>query len=228
MFEIIKLRLPIDQNAVPESVSGGWTRSIAGLEDYEVVGLLKERWSAFEAPFLQKLSAAILARKLNCLSIDSDGRQWLSFEGAMSSPLHVAPPSKLSDDLKSRFPFHRIAGFAEFVEDFGGLANWPLPPGPSFISASECRVVASNCDLYDWGMIGIWEGSLPLYWTGTGNCIVVSPENRCAKWNHEIGWSYDDKDPFESLNWSMGDLVEEFITYLSADESGVKSSPFYY
>ena len=63
-------------------------------------------------------------------------------------------------------------------------------------------------------MISGWAGSLPLYNTGSGNVIVVSPANVCAKWEHENGWGGDDEDPFWSLNWTMSELVDEFLAYL--------------
>jgi hypothetical protein len=226
-FKIETLHFPIDRNTLPEGVSGGWIPVIADLQKHEVVDRLRNRWSSFRVPYLQKLSAAILSRELVCLSIDSQHNQWLSFEDP-SSPLHVAPPSVLSGQLRSKFPFHQIPGLADFVEHFGGLANWTLPPCPWFVPADECRVVASDCDYYDWGMIGNWAGSLTLYNTSTGNFIVVSPKDRCAKWDHDIGWERDDEDPFADLNWTMSDLIDEFIAYQSLDENEAKASPFFY
>jgi hypothetical protein len=67
-----------------------------------------------------------------------------------------------------------------------------------------------------------------LYNTGTGNFIVVSPDNVCAKWDHDIGWGGADEDPFEDLHWTMAELVERFVEFLSLDESAARQSPFYY
>ena len=200
---------------------------IAGLQNHEVVDLLKHRWSSFHTPYLQKLSRAILSRKLICLSIDAQGNQWLSFDDN-SSPLHIAPPSTLSDNLRSKFPFHQIPGIADFVENFGGMAESYLPPCPWFVPAKESRVVANDCDYYDWGMIGDWVGSLTLYNTGSGNFIVISPKNRCGKWDHDIGWDRSGEDPFDNLDWSMSNLIDEFIAYLSLDKIESQNSPFYY
>lgn len=208
-------------------MSGGWIPVIAGLRSHEVVDLLRKRWSSFEAPYLRRLADVIFSRELKCISIDLEGRQWLSFEDP-SSPLHIAPPVNLSGHLRSKFPFHKISGVADFVENFGGMVNWSLPPGPWFTPADDCSFVASDCDRRQWGLIGEWAGSLTLYNTGTGNFIVVSPDNRCAKWDHDIGWECDDECPFQSLYWNMSTLVQEFIAYLSMDEREVKISPFYY
>lgn len=227
MFEITKLRLPVQMKDVPETISGGWLPVIAGLQDHEVIDLLKDRWASFQVPYLQKMATAILGRKLSCLSIDQEGFQWLSFDD-WPSPLHLAPPSEIPNDLRSKFPFHRIPGIEDFVKNFGGLADGSLPSCPWFSPATECRVVASDCDYYDWGMLGDWAYSLTLYNTGTGNFIVVSPEDQCAKWDHDIGWGCDDEDPFENLNWSMSMLVEKFIAYLSLDNLEAQDSPFYY
>jgi hypothetical protein len=227
MFDITELSLPLEPGTIPETVSGGWITVVGGRRDHELIDLLEKRWSSLQVPYLRKLSAAILGREFKCLSIDSEGHQWLSFEDEWSA-LHVAPPTEIPGDLQARFPFHEIPGLADFLTNFGGLANWSLPPGPGFFPANECRVVASDCDYYDWGMIGQWAGALPLYSTGTGNIIVVSPADRCAKWDHGIGWEREDEDPFESLSWSMSTLVEEFVAYLSLDDTKAKDSPFYY
>jgi hypothetical protein len=227
MFEITELALPIDPDSIPDGVSGGWIPVIVGLGNHELIDLLEKRWSAFQVPYLRKLAAAVLSRAFKCLSIDSEGNQWLSFENERSA-LHVAPPAEIPGELHAKFPFQQIAGLADFMTNFGGLADWCLPPGPSFFPVSECRVVAGDCEYYDWGMIGEWAGALPLYSTGTGNIIVVSPADRCAKWDHDIGWERDDENPLESLNWSMSSLIEKFIAYLSLDDSEAKDSPFYY
>jgi hypothetical protein len=227
MFEITRLRLPIELNALPANVSAGWIPDIVGLPDRELVDLLRKRWSSFQVPYLRNLSAAILDREFQCLSIDSEGKQWLSFGGERTA-LHVAPPAEIPAELKSNFPFPQIPGLADFVRNFGGLANWSLPPCPWFIPADKCRVVASDCECYSWGLVGDWAGSLPLYNTGTGNFIVVSPADRCAKWEHDIGWEQENEDPFETLPWSMSDLIEEFIAYLSLNDEEAKESPFYY
>ena len=179
-------------------------------------------------PYLKRLSAEILSRECSCLSIDSTGTQWLSFEDSSKSPLHVPPPTEIPSDLRGQFPFSKIPGLEQFLESFSGLADWNLPPCPWFIPTYESRVVSSDCDLYDWGRIGEWTGSLPLYNTGTGNFIVVSPDNVCAKWEHDIGWSGCDENPFWSLDWNMSELVEQFVTYLSQEEVEAKDSPFYY
>jgi hypothetical protein len=227
MNKITKLSFPLQLNAVPLSVMGGWVPVIAGLQDHEIKDLLMNRWSAFQEPYLQHLSAAVLNRELLCLSIDSGGYQWLSFEDD-SSALHVAPPCALPNELRTQFPFNQIPGLSDFVENFGGLANRSLPLCPWFIPVHECHIVSSECKHYDWGMIGNWAGSLPLYNTGTGNFIVVSPDNRCAKWDHEFGWGGGGSDPFYNLNWTMSDLVEEFVMYLSLGQSEAEDSPFYY
>jgi hypothetical protein len=125
------------------------------------------------------------------------------------------------------FPFDGIAGLAEFVENFGGLANWTLPPCPWFTPVDECDVVGSDDQDYEWGMIGAWRGSLTLYTTCGGNWIVLSPDNRCAKWGHDIGWELGDEDPFEGLGWTMSEMATEFLAYLSLDDATAQQSPFY-
>lgn len=227
MTKITKIRVPIQSTQALMGASGGWLRVVGGLQHHEIVTLLRKRWSSFQVPYLQSLSDAILSRELVCLSIDSHGNQWLSFEDATSS-LHVAPQAKLPTELRSQFPFHQIAGLADFLENFGGLADGSLPPCPWFTPVEDCRVVASDCDSYDWGMIGDWAGSLTLYNTCGGNFIVVSPNNVCALWDHDIGWECRNDNPFENLGWTMSDLVEEFIKYLSLAESEAPNSPFYY
>jgi hypothetical protein len=227
MFKIIKLRLPLDPDAIPETASGGWLPVIAGLGGHEVTDQLRKRWSSFQIPYLRNFSAAILSRELKCLSIDSQGNQWLTFEDEWSD-LHVAPPAQIPAEIQASFPFHQIPGLEDFIKNFGGLANWNLPPCPWFLPASDCHVVAKDCQYYDWGKIGEWAGSLALYNTGTGNTIVVSPADRCAKWDHDIGWGSGDEDPFEDLNWNMSELIEQFIAYLSLDDNEAEESPFYY
>jgi hypothetical protein len=67
-----------------------------------------------------------------------------------------------------------------------------------------------------------------LYNTRCGNFIVISPENVAAKWDHEIGWANEEEDPFCSLGWSMSDLVENFVSYLSLGGDLAEEAPFYY
>ena len=228
MFEITRLSLPVQPDVVPRGTSGGWLPVIAGLRAAAIKDVLRKRWSAtFQLPHLTELAAAVLQRELVCLSVDSEGDQWLSFEDSTSC-LHVAPPLPIPTQLRSQFPFDQIPGLAQFVENFGGLANWPLPPCPWFVPADHCRVVAKDCDWYDWGAIGQWAGSLTLYNTRAGNFIVVAPDDRCAKWDHDTGWEQDDEDPFCDLGWSMSRLVEEFVAYVSLPETEAGESPFYY
>lgn len=212
---------------VTDDEPGGWTSAIAGLDGDQIVDRLKAEWSGFQQPYLQALSQAILSRELECLSIDSFGQQWLTFYDPLT-PVHIAPPAKLTDQLRSQFPFDAIPGLAEFLEHFAGLVDGRLPPCPWFVPIGQCRTLRSNCDFYDWGLLDGWEGALTLYNTCGGNFIVLSPENVCAKWEHDIGWEQPDENPFEKLGWSMSDLVFQFIAYLSLSEESQKDSPFYY
>lgn len=228
MFHIQKLPFPVRPDALPARAPLGWLPLIAGLESHQIVALLKNRWSSFQAPYLQRLSAAILDRELLSLSIDERGTQWLTF-GDHKHGLHVAPPARLPDSLRAKFPFERIPGLADFLENFGGLADGHLPPCPWFVPFEDCRVVARECDIYDWGLIGRWAGSLTLYNTCSGNFIVLSPDNVCVKWDHDIGWSKDDEDPFEPLHWTMSEMVNAFLAYHElTDEDALRESPFYY
>lgn len=226
-LRITELHFPLDPKAAPRTITKGWLPVIAGLQSHEIKDFLKKKWSSFQQPFLLELTTAVLDRDLLCLSIDSQGNQWLSFKDAISA-LHLAPPSVISNDLRSQFPFHEIPGLTDFVENFGGLANWTLPPCPWFVPATECNIVSNECSRYDWGMIGEWAGSLTLYNTCSGNFIVVSPNDNCGKWDHDIGWGHVNEDPFYSLDCSTSDLIKSFVAYLSLRDDQVKDSPFYY
>jgi hypothetical protein len=225
---IAKVQLPVRPDDVANITDGGWLGVIAGLNSHEIVKLLEDRWANFQVDYLRDFSSAILSRRLQGLSIDSQGQQWLSFEDDRSRQIHIAPPTYIPDELRPCFPFHEIAGLPEFLENFGGLADGFLPPCPWFMPAEYACVVVGNCEHYDWGRIGKWAGSLPIYNTGTGNFIVLSPENVCAKWDHDTGWESREEDPFCSLGWTMADLTREFIAYLSLDEQEAEASPFYY
>lgn len=225
--KIIELTIPIEPQQQLQHGNTGWLPIVAGLSCDEIVTMLEERWSPFTFGYLKRLSEAVLHRPFRCLSIDWEGRQWLSF-GEGREALHVAPPEELPSKLRSEFPFASIPGLTEFVENFGGLVDGYLPPCPWFATASECRVVTANCQYYDWGRIGKWEGSLTLHNTRGGNWFVISPTNRCAKWEHDIGWESDELDPFEELNWSLSDLIEQYAIYVDLKKTGQQESPFYY
>jgi hypothetical protein len=224
-----------DRTSFEFKFEGGWFPWIAERSADEVVAELRSRWSAFTTPYLQKLSAAILERPLSQFSFDTQGGQWLTFEKSGSAPLHVAPPQTLTAELRTMFPFERIPGLAEFQEHFGGLVDGQVPPCPWFCPVDDSRVVAADCKVYDWGLVGDWAGALTLYNTKGGNFLVLSPENRCAKWDHDIGWERQDENPFTPLSWTMSDLVDAFLEYVAAYDLtqdhgplAVEESPFYY
>ena len=223
--------LPIDSDFEKIDPSDGWLPTIRGKSKSEVIETLKQRWSFEAAPFLQSLADAIFRRDIACLATGLHGEQWLSFASYSESSLHIPPPTPLPSSLKERFPFSEIAGVEDLLVNFGGLVDGMLPPCPQFIPVSECRLVSDDCDLYDWGKTDGWEGSLPIYNTMSGNFIVLSGDNRCAKWDHDIGWETKEVTPFTDLEMNIDDLIEKFVLYIDMDDSDStvrREYPFYY
>jgi hypothetical protein len=203
-------------------------RHLASLPKEAIVSSIRDVWNEITIPTFRRLADAILAIPLKSLSTWND-EAYLTFDADDVGPISITGPrNEIPASLRDAFPVESADGFEVFLTYFGGMRDWEVGHSGHFFDPQKPLFLSK--DGYEWGEIGEWEGSLPLYHGGTGDCILIRRDGVIGVWSHENAWEGSDEAccwPIEYTFLSLMDHFAEYIHFHRKSEEK-RESPFYY
>ena len=196
--------------------------SLASLPAPNVLSEIRQTWAGIEEPVFKRLADAILDIPLKCLSISSDKESYVTFQRWEDGPgatfSIVSPKNDIPDSFRAIFPIEMVEGFEAFLTYFGGLRDAPIEHSGNFLHPQQPLIVSNKDPKYDWGNVGEWEGTLPLYHGGSGDCILIRRDGAIGAWFHESAWGSSGEPPCERMDYTFLELMDHFVHYVRLPE----------
>jgi hypothetical protein len=205
-------------------------RHLASLPREAIVKTIREDWDEITIPTFRRLADAILAIPLKSLSTWND-EAYLTFDADDVGPISITGPrNEIPASLRDAFPVESVDGFEAFLTYFGGMRDWEVGHSGHFFDPQKPLFLSKDDPRYEWGEIGEWEGSLPLYHGGTGDCILLRRDAAIGVWSHENAWEGSDEPCCWPIEYTFLSLMDHFVEYMQLPRASNarKDSPFYY
>lgn len=205
-----------------------WFRRFFGSSPPRIGSLIFDEWKDFTSPTSILFRDHLSLRIPKSVVVDG-GRIWMSLQLCDATDEYEAflvhEPRLLSvaeTDFLSEF---NIDGLEDFCVHYFDAQECVLPS----LNAMSMSVEPITCERFP--KCGDWEGGIYLHYICSGDAILMAPDGRIGRWEHEIGWDdapgYNRPCAVKDLELSFDDYVRRYVEYLEYDEQERRDTMFW-